>query len=167
MLPFHGDVAARIGQLPFVLLGAVSLSAIARRCGVRPAHAAYAPLFFLLARPVVEQAVGADVDLICAAMFVASLYLGIVRAPAHVARDRGLRRDHRRTVGRHADRAAAHFCEFGAGDVDLAPILQRLARQGYASDFIVEYEDRSTARCGCTRACNAPEQPPRRSSDRQ
>jgi hypothetical protein len=87
MLPFHGDFAARIGQLPFLLLGAVALYAIARRCGARPDHAAYAPLFFLLARPVVEQAVGADVDVICAAAFVTSLYLGLVAIESDARRD--------------------------------------------------------------------------------
>ncbi|MCU1384394.1 MAG: hypothetical protein JWL71_3091 [Acidobacteria bacterium] len=87
MLPFHGDFAARLGQLPFLLLGAVALYAIARRCGARPTHAMYAPLFFLLARPVVEQGVGADVDLICAAMFVASIHLGIVAIESGARRD--------------------------------------------------------------------------------
>jgi sugar phosphate isomerase/epimerase len=33
-----------------------------------------------------------------------------------------------------------HYCEFGVGDVDLTPILQRLAREGYGGDFTVEYE---------------------------
>jgi hypothetical protein len=87
MLPFHGDLLARLGQLPSLGLGAVGLYAIARRCGVRPEHAAYAPFFFLLARPVVEQAAGADVDLICAAMFIASLYLGIVAIETDAPRD--------------------------------------------------------------------------------
>ena len=32
------------------------------------------------------------------------------------------------------------FCEFGAGDVDLTPILSELARHGYGGDFTVEYE---------------------------
>ena len=32
------------------------------------------------------------------------------------------------------------FCEFGTGDVDLTPVLQRLVGQGYAGDFTVEYE---------------------------
>ena len=32
------------------------------------------------------------------------------------------------------------FCEFGAGDVDLTPILSELVRQGYRGDFTVEYE---------------------------
>jgi sugar phosphate isomerase/epimerase len=32
------------------------------------------------------------------------------------------------------------FCEFGAGDVDLTPILSALARHGYRGDFTVEYE---------------------------
>ena len=87
MLPFHGDLMARIGQMPFLLLGGIALYAIARRSGARPRHAAYAPLFFFLARPIVEQAVGADVDLICAATFVASLYLGIVAVDTNTRRD--------------------------------------------------------------------------------
>jgi sugar phosphate isomerase/epimerase len=32
------------------------------------------------------------------------------------------------------------FCEFGAGDVNLAPILAELVRHGYGGDFTVEYE---------------------------
>ena len=87
MLPFHGDVAARLGQLPFLLLSGVALYAVARRCGARAGHAAYAPLFFLLARPVVEQAAGADVDLICAAMFLTSIHLGIVALQTDARRD--------------------------------------------------------------------------------
>ena len=87
MLPFHGDLLARIGQLPFLLLAGTALFAIARRSGVAPAHAAYAPMFLFLARPVVEQAVGADVDLICAAMFLTSLYLGIVAVDSDRKRD--------------------------------------------------------------------------------
>ncbi len=87
MLPFHGDLLARIGQLPFLLLGAASLYAVARRCGARPGHAAYAPFFFLLARPVVEQAVGADVDLVCAATFLAAIHLGIVAVESDAPRD--------------------------------------------------------------------------------
>ena len=87
MVPFHGDLVARIGQLPFLLLGGTALYAIARRSGARPEHAAYAPLFFFLTRPVVEQAVGADVDLICAATFVTSLYLGIMAVQTDARRD--------------------------------------------------------------------------------
>ena len=87
MLPFHGDLLARIGQLPFLLLAGTTLYAIARRSGVAPAHAAYAPMFLFLARPVVEQAVGADVDLVCAAMFLTSLYLGIVAVDSDRKRD--------------------------------------------------------------------------------
>src|SRR5580765_1805605 len=87
MLPFHGDLFARIGQVPFLLLAGTALYAIARRSGVAPAHAAYAPLFLFLARPVVEQAVGADVDLVCAAMFLTSLYLGIAAIDSDRNRD--------------------------------------------------------------------------------
>jgi sugar phosphate isomerase/epimerase len=35
------------------------------------------------------------------------------------------------------------FCEFGVGDVDLLPILQRLQSAGYEGGFSVEYEGRS------------------------
>ncbi|HEX3704437.1 MAG TPA: glycosyltransferase family 39 protein [Vicinamibacterales bacterium] len=87
MLPFHGDVLARIGQLPFYLLGGVGLYSLARTAGAAPAHAVYPPLFFSFARPIVEQAVGADVDLICCALFLASLVFGVVAA------DRDQRRD--------------------------------------------------------------------------
>ena len=34
------------------------------------------------------------------------------------------------------------FCEFGAGDVDLVPVLRSLAEQGYQGMFTVEYEGR-------------------------
>ncbi len=77
MLPFHGDFFARIGQLPFYALGAPVVYALARRMGATPRHALYAPTFFLIAPSVVEQAVGANVDLIHAVLFVTSLYLGI------------------------------------------------------------------------------------------
>lgn len=87
MLPFHGDVLARIGQLPFYLLGATTLYALARRLGATPVHATYAPTFFFITPTVVEQAVGANVDLINAVLFVTSLYLGIIAA------DRDRRRD--------------------------------------------------------------------------
>ena len=78
MAPWHGDFLARAGQLPFWLLGAVALYAIARRLGASRVYAVYPALFFLFARPVLEQAVGADVDLIAAAGFSASIYLGFV-----------------------------------------------------------------------------------------
>src|SRR5262245_47753487 len=87
MLPFHGDLAARVGQLPFALLAATTIYALARRLGAPPRHAMYPAAFFLFSRPVLEQAIGANVDLICAAMFLTSLYLGVV------AIDRNDRRD--------------------------------------------------------------------------
>jgi hypothetical protein len=87
MLPFHGDLLARIGQVPFYFLGAGVLYMLARRLGASPAHATYPAVFFAAAPPVVEQATGANVDLICAVMFVASLAFGLV------AVDRNRRRD--------------------------------------------------------------------------
>lgn len=87
MLPFHGDLLARAGQLPFALLSALILYALARRLGAPPAHAAYPPAFFLLSRSILEQAIGADVDVVCAAMFLASLYLGVLALDSNARRD--------------------------------------------------------------------------------
>ena len=87
MVPFHGDLAARVGQLPFYLLSGVALYALARRIGATPAHAIYAPAFFFLSRPIVEQAAGADVDLICWAMFLTSIYVGLVAVETNARRD--------------------------------------------------------------------------------
>src|SRR5262249_22178628 len=78
MLPFHGDVLARMGQLPFWLVAGITMYALGRRFGAPSDHAAYPAAFFMLSRPIVEQAIGADVDLIGAAMFLMSLYLGLV-----------------------------------------------------------------------------------------
>lgn len=87
MLPFHGDFLARIGQFPFYLLGATAVYALARRLGASPRHACYAPTFFLITPMVVEQAVGANVDLIHAVLFVISLYLGLVAVDTDERRD--------------------------------------------------------------------------------
>jgi len=87
MAPFHGDAAARVGQLPFYLLTAAALYALARRLGAPPAHAAYVPAFALLSRPIVEQAVGADVDLVCWSMLLTALYLGLVAIETSDARE--------------------------------------------------------------------------------
>lgn len=78
MLPFHGDLLARFGQMPFALLAAATLYLLARRLGAPPEGAIYPSVFLIMSRPVLEQAVGANVDLICAALFLVSLYLGIV-----------------------------------------------------------------------------------------
>jgi dolichyl-phosphate-mannose-protein mannosyltransferase len=87
MLPFHGDLGARMGQLPFAVVAAATLYALARRLGAPARHAIYPPAFFLLSRPILEQAIGANVDLICAAMFLTSLYFGIVAVDRNDRRD--------------------------------------------------------------------------------
>lgn len=87
MLPFHGDLLARIGQVPFYLLAAMAAYALARRMGATPPHALYAPVFVLIAPPVVEQAVGANVDLIFAATFLTSLYLGTSAVDSNASTD--------------------------------------------------------------------------------
>ncbi len=87
MLPLHSDAIARMGQLPFAIFAAAALYAIARRLGAEPAKAIYPAAFLLFARPIVEQMIGANVDLICAALFLASVYLIVI------AVDRDRRRD--------------------------------------------------------------------------
>lgn len=83
MLPFHSDILARIGQVPFYLLGAVAVYLTALKAGAGRAHAAYAVTLFLVAPPIVQQAVGANVDLIAAAMFVCAMWLGLVAAESN------------------------------------------------------------------------------------
>jgi hypothetical protein len=65
-------------------VGAISLYAVARRLDAPPRHAIYPAVFFLLSRPVLEQTLGANVDLICAALFLTSINLGLIA----VERDR-------------------------------------------------------------------------------
>src|SRR5262249_53756136 len=81
------DLLARVGQLPFLFLTGITLFALARRAGARPEHAIYAAVFCFLARPIVEQAVGADVDLVCAATFLTSIYLGVLAIDTNQRRD--------------------------------------------------------------------------------
>jgi hypothetical protein len=78
MLPFHGDLLARIGQLPFYCLIAVTVYALARRAGAPPDRAVYPAAFAMVARPIVEEAVGADVDLVFTAMLLCAVHLGTI-----------------------------------------------------------------------------------------
>jgi hypothetical protein len=78
LLPFHGDLLARLGQFPFGVVAFVTLYLLARRLGASPVQAIYPPAFLALSRPILEQAIGANVDLVCAAMFLASMYFGFV-----------------------------------------------------------------------------------------
>lgn len=87
MLPFHSDVLARMGQLPFAALGGASIYGLARRLGAPPSHAVYPAALFLAARPVIEQMIGADVDLICAALFVTTVYLAVTAIDRDRVRD--------------------------------------------------------------------------------
>src|SRR5262245_15247603 len=87
MAPFHGDTLARFGQFPFAGLGALLVYVLARRLGAPPRHAIYPAVFFLVSRPILEQAVGADVDLICAVMFLAAVYFGFAALERDRARD--------------------------------------------------------------------------------
>jgi hypothetical protein len=77
MLPFHGDLLARVGQFPFYGLCTLTLYALARTFGSSPQRAIYAGGLFLLARPVVEHAVGANVDLVFSAVFLTAVYFGL------------------------------------------------------------------------------------------
>ena len=58
-----------------------SMRRASRPCGLR------APVLPVLARPIVEQAVGADVDLVCTAMFLTSIFFGIAAIDSDVPRD--------------------------------------------------------------------------------
>ena len=87
MLPFHGDVLARVGQLPFACLAATTLYAIATHAGAPAEGAIYPAAFFLLSRPVVEQAVGANVDLICASLFLVAVLFALLAAATNERRD--------------------------------------------------------------------------------
>jgi hypothetical protein len=87
MLPFHGDLFARMGQLPFAILAAATLFVIARRLGASAGHALYPAIFFLLSRPILEQLVGANVDLICAALFLSTLWFTIAAVDRDGASD--------------------------------------------------------------------------------
>jgi hypothetical protein len=77
MMPFHGDLLARVGELPFYGVCGAAIYGIARACGASAAASSCAAGFFLLARPIVDQAVGADVDLIFAAMLLSAVYFGV------------------------------------------------------------------------------------------
>lgn len=87
MLPLHGDLLARIGQIPFELLTGVALYALAVQAGARREHAGYVGLFAIAGRLVVEQASGADVDLICWFLFLAAIYLGLRALASDARRD--------------------------------------------------------------------------------
>ena len=77
MLPFHGDLLARVGQFPAYVLCAITIYGLARKLGASAEHALYAGGLFLLSRPVIDQAAGADVDLVFAATFLAAVYFGL------------------------------------------------------------------------------------------
>jgi hypothetical protein len=87
MVPLHGDLLARIGQVPFYLLGAAATYLLALRAGASRVHALYAPTLFMLAPPIVEQAVGANVDLIAASMFVCALWLSLAAIDSDAGAD--------------------------------------------------------------------------------
>lgn len=73
MIPFHGDLVARFGQLASWVALWLGLYAVARRLGLAAGRAAIAPLTLPLLVPLLAQAEGAMVDLALAAWFVAAL----------------------------------------------------------------------------------------------
>ncbi len=77
MLPFHGDLLARAGEFPFYCLAGLTLYGLARQLGAAPNQSMYAGGFFLLSRPVLEQALGAEVDVVFTAAFLAAVYFGL------------------------------------------------------------------------------------------
>jgi hypothetical protein len=77
MTPFHGDLIARVGQFPAYVFCAVAIYGAAQRLQIPRMHASYVSAFFLLSKPIIDQAVGADVDIVFAATFVAALYFAL------------------------------------------------------------------------------------------
>ena len=80
MLPFHGDLLARAGQFPFYCLAAITIYGLSKRLGAAPSHALYAGGLLLLSRPILEQALGAEVDLVFTAAYLAAVYFGVAAA---------------------------------------------------------------------------------------
>jgi len=80
MTPFHGDLLARAAQIPLFALAALALYGIARRAGAPAARAIYPAAFLLGGRRLLENAVGADVDIVFLAMFLAAVLLGFIAA---------------------------------------------------------------------------------------
>ena len=87
MLPFGSDAVARFGQFPFALVAATAIYALGRRLRLPRGHASYPAAFFLLSRPIAEQMVGANVDLVCTAFFLSALYFVIAAVEGDERRD--------------------------------------------------------------------------------
>lgn len=73
ILPFREDFLANLGQLPFLLIGALGLYGIARRMGIYRDASSWSCLIFIFTPAVVAQAAHAYVDIMFAALFILSL----------------------------------------------------------------------------------------------
>lgn len=87
MLPFHGDLLAGTGQFPFLLFSALVLFGLARKLGASTEAALLPACFFCLSKPVLEQAMGANVDLIFTGMFLSTVYLWMSAAQTKSPQD--------------------------------------------------------------------------------
>ena len=65
----------------------MALYGVAKRLGVPREGAIYPSIFLLMARPVLEQALGANVDLICATLFLVSVLLALAAVESNDVRD--------------------------------------------------------------------------------
>lgn len=72
MIFLKRDVLANLGQLPFILLGVISLYSIARKLNVERRYALFSPLF-LFAPVVIHQASTSYVDAATSSLFIVSL----------------------------------------------------------------------------------------------
>jgi hypothetical protein len=78
LAPLKSDLLAKMGQLPFLLLGALSLYALAQELGIGPRAAKYPPLFFALTLGIFRQAFSAEVDVAFAALLLTSYYFWLI-----------------------------------------------------------------------------------------
>lgn len=78
MLPFHADTLAKLGQLPFALLGAVAVFGLARELGASRTAGTYAAASYLAVGPICAHSALANVDLAMACFELAAVYFLVV-----------------------------------------------------------------------------------------
>jgi len=72
--PLKSDLLAKVGQLAFLLLGALALYALARELGIGRKAALFPPLFFALTLGIFRQAFTAEIDVAFAALLITFYY---------------------------------------------------------------------------------------------
>ena len=78
MLPLHGDLLARVGQIPFYLLGAVVSYLVALRCGASRARSLYALTLLMIPPPLISTPVPSNFPLTAPVRFVCAIDFSVV-----------------------------------------------------------------------------------------